>query len=108
MSWAYDNSMKKYVYNQRFYNRNKNVRDFKVGDIVMIKFHSLSKAINKYNSKLDIKWQPAIILEKVFGNGYRVKTAYDRTMICDVSQIKDISLDLQEIFKNNEKFLTVD
>jgi hypothetical protein len=104
MSMAYQNSIRKYNLNKNYYNRDKNKRDFHPGEIVMIKNHALSKAVDKFNAKLDVNWQPAVILKKAFGNAFYLKTAAGREICCDVNEIKNVSFELQQILKENENF----
>jgi hypothetical protein len=104
MKWAYKNSLRKFNYNQKYYNKDKSIRNFNIGDIVMVRIHTLSNALKKYNAKLDINFQPAIIIEKCFANAYKVKISNAKQIICDISDIKNISQDLQDILKETENF----
>lgn len=106
MEAAYSNSIQRFNENKKRYNRNKVSRKIEIGDIVMVKTHFLSKSIDHYNAKLDVKFVPAIILKIMFNNGYLVKLKDKREVIYDSSQIKQISMELQTILLES-KFINM-
>lgn len=108
MKYAYENSINKFNWNKNYYNKDKFVRKFSPGDIVMVKKHNLSNAFNKFNAKLEAKWIPTVILEKTFNNGYRVRNNDNRVFICDLTEIKNISLNLQSLLRENNNNLKID
>lgn len=107
MKFAYENSLRKFNWNKNNYNKNKTNREFNIGDIVMIKTHKLSKAVEKFNSKLVANWTPAVILEKVFSNAYRVRNNENHICIYDLTEIKTIPIDLQKLIRNDNVNLNI-
>lgn len=105
MQQAYKKSLIKFEYNANYYNSNKQQHKFAINDIVMVTKHNLSKAAIFYNSKLDVKYIPAIIIDVPYSNAVKVKFANNNIAIYDVSELKTISVELQEIISNLfEKF----
>lgn len=96
MRIAYENSQKEFQKSKGCYNKDKGLRIFNIDDIVMITHHSLSNALHKYNSKLDLKWKPAKIISKIVNNIYRVRMINSREVLIDVSEIKRIPVSLQK------------
>lgn len=97
MNKAYTNSLKKFKWNQHYYNIDKFERDFSINDIVMIRTHHQSKLKDKFNAKLEPKFQPAKIIRKLFNNAYLCELPNGKEVSVDVSEIKNISSTLQEI-----------
>lgn len=63
----------------------------------MVATHYLSKAVNKYNAKLDVKYLPATITQIVFSNAVKVKLPNGHEAVYDVQEVKEISESLQDI-----------
>lgn len=74
----------------------------------MLKTHALSKAVNKFNSKLNERYIPALIIKKEYNNGYLVKDINNKISVVDVNDIKTISLELQKIILENHNFIVGD
>lgn len=99
MKQAYHNSMRKFECNKRYYNRDKRTRYFNPGTIVMTSTHKLSNAFKKFNYKLAQKYEPAMIINGNFQNGFSVKLSSGRSVIVDVADIKHVPDELQNILR---------
>ena len=96
---AYANSLKKFEWNQKTYNKNRQSREINAGDVVMAAVHKISKAMKKFNRKLAENFEPALVIEKVFSNAYRIMLANSRVIVVDLADLKEIAPELQTIIK---------
>lgn len=100
MNQAYVNSIRKFEWNQTAYNRSRTNRIINDGDVVMVTVHKISNASKKFNKKLAENYQPAIVMNKVFSNAYRIMLQNGREVIADVSNLKEVASELQEVIKH--------
>jgi transposase InsO family protein len=87
MKTAYDRSVKYHNVMKSNWNRKHQIRNFEVGDRVLIRYHTLSAAGYQWNAKLTAKWEVAEIIAKIGNNMYRVR---DRNNIEKEISIEDI------------------
>lgn len=99
MENAYKNSLMKFKWNQKAYNRDKVCREINEGDVVMTSVHKLSNAFKKYNRKLAETFEPALVLEKMYNNAYRIMLQNRRTVVADVADLKEVANGLQAVIK---------
>lgn len=99
MNQAYVNSLRKFGWNQKTYNRGRTDRAINDGDVVMVTVHKISNASKKFNRKLAENYEPALVINKIFTNAYRILLQNGREVIADVSNLKEVASELQEVIK---------
>lgn len=99
MKVAFKNSHHEFEITKSSYNKNKFDRTFNDNEIIMITHHTLSNAFKKYNSKLDLKWKPAAIINKIVKNIYQVRLLNGREILVDTAEMKKIPQGLQDAIK---------
>lgn len=97
---AYENSLRKFQWNKNLYNSGRIVREFDAGSIVMVATHKLSNKFRKFNRKLAPKYEPATIKAKTHSNAYQIQLPNGRTVVVDVSDIKEVPKELQQVLKH--------
>lgn len=97
MKIAFENSSREFDNIKNTYNKDKSTRYFWNNEIIMVTHHGLSNAFKRYNFKLDLKWKPARIINKIVENIYRVKMLNNREIIVDISEMKKIPSNLQAV-----------
>lgn len=92
---AYKRSIIRYLQNSRQFSERSLLREFKIGEIVMIKLPHLSNMSTNISSKLFPPWEPAKIVEKCESFAYNVRKQDGKTLKINLSLIKGISPELQ-------------
>lgn len=93
---AYKRSILRYLQNAKQFNKRALVREFKVGDIVMLRMMTLSSGDKNTAGKLFPPWEVAIIMQKLESSTYNVKRTDQKMVKVNVKMLKGISQDLQE------------